>query len=77
MARKNDDTGPHGIVPKAGRMIDPDTYLDDPMHLSFEAHRIAPVSETTLEGEEVIDVSGMVVGPGLFPAMGARRLVKA
>jgi adenine deaminase len=51
----------YDIVLANGRVIDPETYLDGQMHVGIQGDRIAAVSESPLEGKEVIDVSGMIV----------------
>ena len=56
----------YDIVLANGRVIDPETYVDGQMHVGIKADRIAAVSETPLEGKEVIDVSGLIVAPGFI-----------
>jgi N-acyl-D-glutamate deacylase len=57
---------PYDIVLANGRVIDPETYLDGQMHVGITGDRIAAVSETPLEGKEVIDASGLIVSPGFI-----------
>jgi N-acyl-D-glutamate deacylase len=57
---------PFDIVLANGRVIDPETYLDGQMHVGITGDRIAAVSETPLEGKQVIDVSGLIVSPGFI-----------
>ena len=57
---------PYDIVLANGRVIDPETYLDGQMHVGITGDRIAAVSETPLEGKQVIDVSGLIVSPGFI-----------
>jgi N-acyl-D-glutamate deacylase len=56
----------YDIVLANGRVIDPETYLDGQMHVGIKGESIAAVSETPLEGKEVIDASGMIVSPGFI-----------
>jgi N-acyl-D-glutamate deacylase len=56
----------YDIVLANGRVIDPETYLDAQMHVGITGDRIAAVSETPLEGKQVIDVSGLIVSPGFI-----------
>ena len=57
---------PYDIVLANGRVIDPETYLDGQMHVGITSDRIAAVSETPLEGKEVIDATGLIVSPGFI-----------
>jgi N-acyl-D-glutamate deacylase len=66
MPGKVNESGPFDIVLANGRVIDPETYLDDAMHVGIKGDRIAAVSETPLEGKEIIDASGMIVAPGFI-----------
>jgi N-acyl-D-glutamate deacylase len=56
----------YDIVLANGRVIDPETYLDGKMYVGIKGDRIAAVSETPIEGKEVIDASGMIVAPGFI-----------
>jgi len=47
-----------------GRIMDPESGLDDVRHIGISAGRIIAVSETELEGERKIDAAGLVVAPG-------------
>ena len=64
MDRNQDET--YDIVLANGRVIDPETYLDAQMHVGIKGDTIAAVSETPLEGKEVIDASGLIVAPGFI-----------
>ncbi len=77
MARNNNGNGPDHIFLATGRVIDPQTYIDDGVDVRIRGDRTLALPKTTLEGEEIVDISGMIVGPGFFPAMGARRQVNA
>ncbi len=65
MVQKKAKSGPYDIVRTNSRVVDLETYLEDPMHVGIKDDRIVAVSETPLEVEEVIDFSGMIVAPGL------------
>jgi N-acyl-D-glutamate deacylase len=56
----------YDVVLANGRVIDPETYLDATMHVGITGDSIAAVSETPLEGKEVVDVSGLIVAPGFI-----------
>ena len=56
----------HELVLSGGRVIDPETGLDGRRDVAVENGRIAAVSEAPLAGREVVDVSGLVVAPGLI-----------
>jgi N-acyl-D-aspartate/D-glutamate deacylase len=64
MARRP-DTRPSGmsILLAGGRVIDPGTGFDSPADVLIDAGRVAAVGED-LHGDGVIDVSGLIVGPG-------------
>jgi adenine deaminase len=57
---------PYDIVLANGRVIDPETYLDDKMHVGIRGDRIAAVSELPMEGKQVIDASVLIVAPGFI-----------
>lgn len=54
------------LVLAGGRVIDPDSGLDDRRDVGIIGGRIAAVSSEALAGREVIDVSGLVVAPGFI-----------
>jgi N-acyl-D-glutamate deacylase len=56
----------YDVVLSNGRVIDPETFVDATMNVGIKGESIAAVSETPLEGKEVIDVSGMIVSPGFI-----------
>jgi N-acyl-D-aspartate/D-glutamate deacylase len=56
----------YDIVLKGGRVMDPETGLDDIRNVGIMGDRIAEISATELEGKEVINVSGLVVAPGFI-----------
>lgn len=56
----------YALVLSGGRVIDPETGLDARRDVAVENGRIAAVSDEPLAGREVVDVSGLVVAPGLI-----------
>lgn len=49
-----------------GRVIDPDTGLDDVRNVGIANGRIVAVTDEPLEAEQMIDVDGLVVAPGFI-----------
>ncbi len=64
--QKANESGPYDIVLANGRVIDPETYLDGQMHVGIKGDRIVAVSESPLEGKQVIDASGLIVARGFI-----------
>ena len=56
----------YSIVLAGGRVVDPESGLDAIRHIGLQDGRIARISELPLEGDEVIDVSSLVVSPGFI-----------
>jgi dihydroorotase len=56
----------YDIVLQGGRVMDPESGLDQVRHLGIVADRIAAVSERPLTGKVVVDVTGRVVAPGFI-----------
>ena len=56
----------YDVVLAGGRVIDPETGLDAVRHMGIRGDEIAAVSPEPLEGEVVIDASGLVVAPGFI-----------
>ncbi|OOG70763.1 amidohydrolase family protein [Algoriphagus sp. A40] len=56
----------YDIVLKGGRVIDPETKLDAIRNVGILNNRIAQISSETLQGKEIVDVSGLVVAPGFI-----------
>ena len=54
------------IVLKNGRVIDPETGLDEVRNVGIRGNRIVEISSNALTGKEVIDVSNLVVSPGFI-----------
>jgi len=56
----------HDLVLRGGRVIDPESGLDGVRDVGIDGRRITAISETHLEGDDVVDVSGKVVSPGFI-----------
>ncbi len=56
----------YDVVLAGGRVIDPETGLDAIRHVGIRAGQIAEVSDTVLQGKDVVDVKGLVVAPGFI-----------
>jgi N-acyl-D-aspartate/D-glutamate deacylase len=56
----------YDLVLTGGRVIDPETGLDDVRNVAVDGDRIAAVAAEPLEGRVAIDVSGHVVCPGFI-----------
>ena len=56
----------YDIVLKNGRVMDPETGLDEIRNVGIIGNRIAEISTNALTGKEVIDVSNLVVSPGFI-----------
>ena len=54
------------VVLQGGRVIDPETELDAIRNVGILNKRIAQISSDPLQGKQVIDVSGLVVAPGII-----------
>lgn len=54
------------LVIKNGRVIDPETGLDDARNVGIRNGRIAEISKNELAGKEIVDASGLVVSPGFI-----------
>ena len=54
------------LVLSGGRVVDPESGLDGIRNLAIDGGRIRAISEAGLAGQEVIDVSGLVVAPGFI-----------
>jgi N-acyl-D-aspartate/D-glutamate deacylase len=54
----------YDLVIANGRVMDPESRLDDVRHIGVRDGKVAAVSETPLPGSRVIDASGHVVAPG-------------
>lgn len=54
------------LVIANGRVIDPESKLDQVRHLGISGDSIAAISETPLVGKDTIDATGLVVAPGFI-----------
>lgn len=54
------------VVLRGGRVIDPESGRDGVYELGISSGRIAAISEERLQGNEVLDVAGLVVAPGFI-----------
>lgn len=57
---------PYDLVVAGGRVIDPESGVDDIRHIGVRADRIAEISTAPLTGRESIDATGLVVAPGFI-----------
>jgi N-acyl-D-glutamate deacylase len=60
------DEGAYDLVVANGRVIDPETGLDDVRSIGIRDGRIAAITNTPLAGRTVLDASGLVVAPGFI-----------
>lgn len=56
----------YDLVINHGRVIDPESELDDVRHLGIKDGKITLVSEQPLDGGKVIDANGLIVAPGFI-----------
>ena len=56
----------YDIVLQGGRVMDPETALDAVRNVGIRGFEIAAVSEEALDGDVIVDVSGLVVAPGFI-----------
>ena len=56
----------YDLVLAGGRVMDPESGLDAVRHVGIRGGTIAAISESPLDGETVVDVSGLVVAPGFI-----------
>jgi N-acyl-D-aspartate/D-glutamate deacylase len=54
------------LVIRGGRVIDPETKLDQVRNVGIRGQRIARISDQALEGARTIDAAGLVVAPGFI-----------
>ncbi len=57
---------PYDLVLSGGRVIDPESGLDDIRSIGIRDDRIIKISEQVLHGKVTIDASGLVVAPGFI-----------
>lgn len=56
----------YDVVLSGGRVIDPETKLDAIRNVGILNNHIAQISSETLQGKEIVNVSGLVVAPGFI-----------
>ncbi|MDE0589519.1 amidohydrolase family protein [Halocynthiibacter sp. C4] len=56
----------YDLVINNGRVIDPETGFDAIAHVGIVDGEIVEIAQSQLEGEEVIDASGLIVAPGFI-----------
>lgn len=56
----------YDLVLSGGRVMDPESGLDAVRHVGIRDGKITAISESPLDGETVVDVSGLVVAPGFI-----------
>ncbi|MCY3699012.1 MAG: amidohydrolase family protein [Gemmatimonadetes bacterium] len=56
----------YDVVLSGGRVMDPESGLDAVRHVGIRDGTITAISESPLDGETVVDVSGLVVAPGFI-----------
>lgn len=56
----------YDVVIANGRVIDPESRLDAVRHIGIVGNKIRAVSETPLQGHQILDATGMVVAPGFI-----------
>ncbi|RIW13604.1 D-glutamate deacylase [Algoriphagus lacus] len=56
----------YDLVLSGGRVIDPETKLDEVRNVGIIQNRIAEISSEPLQGKEILDVTGLVVAPGFI-----------
>ena len=54
------------LVLAGGRVLDPESGLDAVRHVGIADGKLMVLSETPLEGREVVDVTGLLVAPGFI-----------
>ena len=62
---ENDTVG-YEIVLTGGRVVDPESGLDAIRNVGIQDRQIMAVAEDALDGDRVIDASGLVVAPGFI-----------
>ncbi len=56
----------YDLVLRGGRVIDPESVLDGVRDVGIDGSQVAAVTEGSLDGRSVVDVSGLVVAPGFI-----------
>jgi N-acyl-D-aspartate/D-glutamate deacylase len=58
--------GDYTLAINHGRVIDPESGLDSVRHIGVSGGEIVTISERPLQGQQVIDATGLVVAPGFI-----------
>jgi len=66
LAQEPSSSPDYDLVLEGGRVIDPETGLDAPLHVGIADGKIAALSQTPIAGQRVLDVRGHVVAPGFI-----------
>ena len=56
----------YDVVLSGGRVMDPETGLDAIRYVGIRGETIVAISEEPLQGETMIDATGLVVAPGFI-----------
>ena len=56
----------YDVVIRGGRVMDPETGLDAVRNVGIRGQTIVAISEDALEGETIVDATGLVVAPGFI-----------
>ena len=56
----------HDLVILGGRVMDPDTRLDETRNVAVDAGTISEVTTDPVEGRDTLDATGLVVAPGFI-----------
>ena len=66
----------YDLVLAGGRVMDPESGLDGVRNIGVSGNRIAIVTDSPLNGKEVIDARGLVVAPGFIDLIPTARRPK-
>ncbi len=56
----------YDVVLRGGRVVDPESGVDDVRDVGVDGRQIASISSEPLDGDTVVEVGGMVVAPGFI-----------
>ena len=59
-------SGSFDIVIKGGRVMDPDSGLDDIRNIGIQGSKIMAVTQDKIIGKRIINADGLVVSPGFI-----------
>ena len=66
LATPNAWSASYDLVVQGGRVLDPASGTEKKLNVGIQAGRIAALSPAPLSGRDIIDATGMVVGPGFI-----------